>query len=64
MQLYQKFVNPSVKKADLFQGGKYVQGNKWNKDTKNGAMHLVQVVSKFDNIVLPVQKAFMFGVGK
>jgi hypothetical protein len=38
--LYQKFINPAVKKADLFAGGKYQVLNKWN--TRDGAMHLTQ----------------------
>ena len=38
--LYQKFIDPTVKKADLFSGGKYQRLNKWN--TRDGAMHLTQ----------------------
>jgi len=38
--LYQKFIDPAVKKADLFSGGKYQRLNKWN--TRDGAMHLTQ----------------------
>jgi hypothetical protein len=42
VELYQKYVDPAVKKADLFQGIKYVRRNKWNNSTTNGAMHLIQ----------------------
>jgi len=41
VSLYQKFISPQVKKADLFlPDGSYNLLNKWN--TKNGAMHLNQ----------------------
>jgi len=39
--LYQKYVNPSATKAELFPGGTYDPLNKWN--TGSGAMHLIQV---------------------
>jgi hypothetical protein len=42
LELYQKHISKSVKKADLFSGGAYVARNKWNDSTTNGAMHLVQ----------------------
>jgi hypothetical protein len=38
--LYQKFISPSVVKADLFTGTRYNHVNHWN--TKDGAMHLTQ----------------------
>lgn len=41
VSLYQQFISPAVKKADLFQtNGHYNRLNKWN--TKSGAMHLNQ----------------------
>jgi len=43
MDLYQKFINPDIKKEDLFDAnGKYMPVNKWNHNTTDGAMHLVQ----------------------
>jgi hypothetical protein len=41
VELYQKHVDPSVTKAELFPGGTYDPLNKWN--TGSGAMHLIQV---------------------
>jgi hypothetical protein len=38
LALYQKFIDPAVKHADLFPGGTYNRLNKWN--TASGAMHL------------------------
>lgn len=41
--LYQQHVDPSIKESDLFDSaGRYIQRNRWNTDTTNGAMHLVQ----------------------
>lgn len=41
--LYQEHVDSRVKRADLFDGsGAYIRRNRWNNDTVNGAMHLVQ----------------------
>ena len=43
VKLYQKFVNPAVKEADLFDSSRrYIRKNRWNSTTTNGAMHLVQ----------------------
>ena len=42
LNLYQQFVSPDVKSADLFKNNKYVPRNKWNNSTTQGAMHLVQ----------------------
>ena len=42
--LYQKYINPDVQSADLFNpSGVYEPRNKWNQDTTNGAMHLIQI---------------------
>lgn len=44
--LYQEFVDPRVKKADLFDSEEnYITRNRWNTDTENGAMHLVQAAN-------------------
>lgn len=44
VELYQKFISPEVKREDLFDAsGKYIPRNRWNQDTKNGAMHLIQI---------------------
>lgn len=41
--LYQTHVNPKAKKKHLFNAdGTYRPKNKWNCDTKNGAMHMIQ----------------------
>jgi hypothetical protein len=41
--LYQEYVNPAVQREDLFDSkGHYIRRNRWNTDTLNGAMHLVQ----------------------
>jgi len=40
--LYQEHVNPAVKEADLFAGGRYDPFNRWNSGTSGGAMHLIQ----------------------
>jgi len=41
--LYQQHISPDVKQDDLFDsGGKYIERNRWNTDTTEGAMHLVQ----------------------
>jgi hypothetical protein len=50
--LYQKFISPSVKKADLFSGGNYQRLNHWN--TRDGAMHLTQPAN---NLFAEVQLA-------
>ncbi len=43
MQLYQEHVNPSAKHEDLFDAqGNYRPVNKYNRDSVNGAMHLIQ----------------------
>jgi hypothetical protein len=38
VKLYQKYISPDVKEADLFPGGEYEPLNRWN--TRDGAMHL------------------------
>jgi hypothetical protein len=44
--LYREFVKDSVTKEDLFDGsGQYIHRNRWNTDTVNGAMHLVQAAN-------------------
>jgi hypothetical protein len=44
LALYQHFVDIQVQMNDLFQPtGEYRVRNKWNTDTTNGAMHLIQV---------------------
>ena len=41
--LYQQHVNPAVQHDDLFDSkGLYIRRNRWNSNTVNGAMHLVQ----------------------
>lgn len=42
VQLYQEFVSPSVKRADLFVNGRYNPQNAYNNSTTGGAMHLIQ----------------------
>lgn len=43
LELYREFVSPEVREADLFDAnGDYVSNNRWNRDTSNGAMHLIQ----------------------
>ncbi len=42
LALYRKHVSPTVALADLQDGqGLYVSRNRWNRDTKNGAMHMI-----------------------
>lgn len=43
VELYKKYVSDEVREEDLFEDGKYIVRNKWNKDTQNGAMHLIQI---------------------
>lgn len=43
LALYREHVDGRVAEADLFDGsGAYIRRNRWNTDTVNGAMHLVQ----------------------
>ena len=43
LALYQQHIDPAVTHADLFDSsGAYIHRNRWNKDTINGAMHLIQ----------------------
>jgi hypothetical protein len=43
LSIYQQHVSPDVQEGDLFDsGGKYIERNRWNTDTTEGAMHLVQ----------------------
>lgn len=46
VSLYQEHVNPEVREQDLFDSqGRYISRNRWNTDTVNGAMHLVQAAN-------------------
>jgi hypothetical protein len=40
LKLYQRYIDPSIRKADLFTGGTYEKLNRWN--TEKGAMHLTE----------------------
>lgn len=40
--LYKQHVSVAVQRGDLFMGGRYEPRNKWNANTSDGAMHLVQ----------------------
>lgn len=52
--LYQKFISPAVKHADLFSGTKYQITNRWN--TADGAMHLTQSANNlFAEIILAAE---------
>eukprot|EP00245_Coleochaete_scutata_P007463 TRINITY_DN2287_c0_g1_i1.p1 TRINITY_DN2287_c0_g1~~TRINITY_DN2287_c0_g1_i1.p1 ORF type:complete len:466 (+),score=65.30 TRINITY_DN2287_c0_g1_i1:165-1562(+) len=42
LQLYREHVSSEVRMEDLFREGEYLRKNRWNRDTTNGAMHLVQ----------------------
>lgn len=42
LALYQEFVSPNVRRADLFPNGQYDRFNRFNNGTTNGAMHLIQ----------------------
>ena len=43
VELYRKHISPNIEKEHLFDtNGKYIPRNVWNRDTKNGAMHLIQ----------------------
>lgn len=54
VSLYQKFISPTVKKSDLFFGGKYQKLNRWN--TKDGAMHLTQDANNlFAEVILAAE---------
>jgi hypothetical protein len=51
LRLYQQFIDPAVKKADLFLGGTYNKLNHWN--TRDGAMHLTQQANNlFAEVIL------------
>lgn len=44
VELYKKCISNEVEREDLFDvDGTYNPRNKWNQDTTNGAMHLIQV---------------------
>ncbi|AQA24012.1 hypothetical protein BTZ20_2845 [Rhodococcus sp. MTM3W5.2] len=44
--LYHEHVSGEVEKEDLFDAaGRYIRRNRWNTDTTNGAMHLVQAAN-------------------
>jgi len=52
--LYQKFISPAVKKAELFSGSQYQKLNKWN--THDGAMHLTQSANNlYAEVILAAQ---------
>lgn len=54
VSLYQKFIGPAVKKADLFSDTKYNKLNQWN--THDGAMHLTQSANNlFAEVILGAQ---------
>lgn len=43
VDLYREFISADVREQDLFDAnGDYVSVNRWNRDTTNGAMHLIQ----------------------
>lgn len=43
VDLYRTHIDPSVAENDLFDAqGKYIQRNRWNNSTTQGAMHLIQ----------------------
>jgi subtilisin family serine protease len=42
LELYQQHISPEVRMEDLFRQSRYVARNKWNTNTTDGAMHLVQ----------------------
>ncbi|MEK6225270.1 MAG: hypothetical protein AABM40_03145 [Chloroflexota bacterium] len=42
VKIYQDHVNEQVRKEHLFRDGEYIPRNRWNRDTRNGAMHLIQ----------------------
>jgi hypothetical protein len=42
VELYREHVGPDVRPEHLFQNGAYVERNRWNSSTTNGAMHLIQ----------------------
>lgn len=49
VQLYRDHVNPAVRPEDLFDGNhNYIARNKWNSDTKQGVMHLIQPNNTLD----------------
>lgn len=42
LELYRKFVSPTIKHEDLFENGEYNSLNRFNNSTTRGAMHLIQ----------------------
>ncbi len=43
VELYKRYISDAVERNDLFDtDGTYNSRNKWNKNTTNGAMHLIQ----------------------
>ena len=42
LDIYQTFVSPNVKAADLVRNGRYRRANKWNATTKGRPAHLIQ----------------------
>ena len=54
LSLYQKFISPAVKHADLFSGEQYQKLNRWN--TADGAMHLTQQANNlFAEVILAAE---------
>src|SRR5439155_525627 len=52
--LYQKFISPAVRHADLFTGAQYQKLNRWN--TADGAMHLTQQANNlFAEVILAAE---------
>lgn len=46
LELYRTYVNPTVSEDDLFDAdGQYISRNRFNTDTQNGAMHLIQAAN-------------------
>jgi hypothetical protein len=57
LKLYHQFVDPSVKFDDLFDGGKYVPRNRWNRLTKGRLAHFVQGSNTLEAAIRLVAKA-------
>jgi hypothetical protein len=57
VELYQKYIHPAVRKEDLFTEGVYNYKNRWNVDTTNGAMHLIQRANALEAEVCAVIKS-------
>jgi hypothetical protein len=42
VELYRQHISPEVKAEDILQRETYIERNRWNNSTTNGAMHLIQ----------------------